>query len=149
VRHWPGTVEVTLVERTPMATLPAEGGGWATVDATGRVLADTPEPAPGLTQLGATPAPPPGGQVPAHVQGGLAVLDALPPSLSQRVNGLTIAEDGGIDVHAVGLPIIHFGPPTAVRSKLVALTTLVARTNLKGVKAIDVRVPTAPVLTRA
>ncbi len=53
-----------------------------------------------------------------------------------------------MDVHAVDLPIIHFGPPTQVRPKLVALTTLIARANLKGVKAIDVRVPTAPVLSR-
>jgi cell division protein FtsQ len=148
VRHWPGTVEVTLVERTPMATLPAGGGGWALVDDSGRILGVTPEPAPGLVQIGTTPAPAPGANVPAATLGGLAVLDALPPSLADRVNGLTIAEDGVIDVHAVGLPIIHFGPPTSVRSKLVALTTLVARTNLKGVSAIDVRVPTAPVLTR-
>jgi cell division protein FtsQ len=148
VRHWPGTVEVTLVERTPMATLPAAAGGWALVDDTGRVLATTPEPGPGLVQLATTPAPAPGEHVPVETLGGLAVLDALPPSLSERVNGLTIAADGVLDVHAVGLPIIHFGPPTAVRAKLVALTTLVARTNLKGVSAIDVRVPTAPVLTR-
>jgi cell division protein FtsQ len=149
VRHWPGTVEVTLLERTPLATLPATAGGWALVDDTGRVLETMPEPAPGMVQVNAAPAPAPGEHVAAETLGALGVLDALPPSLSERVNGLTVAEDGVIDVHAVGLPTIHFGPPTAVRPKLVALTTLVARTNLKGVKAIDVRVPTAPVLTRA
>jgi cell division protein FtsQ len=148
VRHWPKTVEVTVVERSPVATLPAAGGGWALVDGTGRVLSVTPEATPGLVQVAASPAPGPGAAVPTTTVGGLAVLDALPPSLSERVNGLTIAEDGAMDVHAVGLPVIHFGPPTAVRAKLVALTTLVARTNLKGVSAIDVRVPTAPVLTR-
>jgi cell division protein FtsQ len=149
VRHWPGTVEVTLLERTPLATVPSAAGGWALVDDTGRVLETTPEPAPGLVQVHSAGAPAPGEHVPAATLGALGVLDALPPSLSERVNGLTVSDDGIIDVHAVGLPIIHFGPPTAVRPKLVALTTLVARTNLKGVKAIDVRVPTAPVLTRA
>ena len=148
VRHWPGTVQVTLVERTPVATLPAATGGWALVDGSGRILGITPEATPGIVQLGTAPAPAPGEQVPVETLGALAVLDALPPSLSERVNGLTISDDGVIDVHAVGLPTIHFGPPTAVRAKLVALTTLVARTNLKGVSAIDVRVPTAPVLTR-
>lgn len=149
VRHWPGTVEVTLVERTPLATVPAAAGGWAVVDDTGRVLETTPEPQPGMVQVNAAVAPAPGEQVSRSTLGALGVLDALPTSLIELVNGLTVYEDGVIDVHARGLPIIHFGPPTAVRSKLVALTTLVARTNLKGVKSIDVRVPTAPVLTRA
>mgnify|MGYP000303564184 CR=1 FL=1 len=149
VRHWPGTVEVTVVERTPLATLPSAAGGWALVDETGRVLEGTPEPAPGMVQINAAGAPKAGQHVPAATLGAIGVLGALPPSLAERVNGLTVSEEGMIDVHAVGLPIIHFGPPTAVRPKLVALTTLVARTNLQGVKAIDVRVPTAPVLTRA
>ena len=148
VRHWPSTVEVTLVERTPLATVPAAAGGWALVDGTGRVLEVTPEPASGMVQVNAAAAPAPGEHVRPVTVGALGVLDALPPSLSERVNGLTVAEDGTIDVHAVGLPLIHFGRPTAVRAKLVALTTLVARTNLKGATAIDVRVPTAPVLTR-
>lgn len=149
VRHWPGTVEVTLLERTPLATVPAAAGGWAVVDDTGRVLETTPEPQPGMVQVNAAGAPAPGEQVAPATLGALGVLDALPPSLIELVNGLTVSEDGIIDLHAQGLPIIHFGPPTAVRAKLVALTTLVARTNLKGAKAIDVRVPTAPVLTRA
>jgi cell division protein FtsQ len=148
VRHWPGTVEVSLVERVPAATLPATAGGWAVVDRTGRVLATAGEPGPGLVQINAVPAPAPGAEADADVQGALRVLDALPPSLSERVNGLTVAEDGTVDVHAVDLPIIHFGPPAQVRPKLVALATLVARTDLRGVDAIDVRVPTAPVLTR-
>jgi cell division protein FtsQ len=148
VRHWPGTVEVTLLERAPLATLPSSDGGWAIVDRSGRVLGVSAEPAPGMVQLEAPPAPAPGSQVDDHVLGSLAVLEALPPSLSERVNGVTIGEDGTLDVHAIDLPVIHFGPPTQVRPKLVALATLVARTNLRGVHAIDVRVPTAPVLTR-
>jgi cell division protein FtsQ len=147
IRHWPGTVEVDLVERVPAATVPAAAGGWAVVDRTGRVLAAAPEPGPGLVQVASVAAPAPGEEVAPDVQGALRVLDALPPSLSERVNGLTVAEDGTIEVHAVNLPIIHFGPPTQVRPKLVALATLVARTDLRGVDAIDVRVPTAPVLT--
>lgn len=148
VRHWPGTVQVDLVERVPAATVPAAAGGWAVVDREGRVLATSAEPPPGLAQLAAPPAPTPGGEVTPDVQGALRVLDALPPSLSERVNGLTVNADGTIDVHAAGLPLIRFGPATQVRPKLVALATLVARTDLRGVESVDVRVPTAPVLTR-
>lgn len=148
VRHWPGTVDVTIVERVPSAVLPAAAGGWAVVDRSGRVLAGAAEPPPGLVQVTAAAAPAPGEVVAEDVRSALAVLDALPPSLSERVNGLTVAEDGTVDVHATGLPVIHFGPPTQIRPKLVALATLVARTDLRGAGAIDVRVPTAPVLTR-
>lgn len=148
VRHWPGTVQVDLVERVPAATVPAAAGGWAVVDREGRVLTTAAEPPPGLAQLAAAPAPAPGGEVAPDVRGALLVLDALPPSLSERVNGLTVNGDGTVEVHAPGLPLIRFGPPTQVRPKLVALATLVARTDLRGVDAIDVRVPTAPVLTR-
>jgi cell division protein FtsQ len=147
VRHWPGDVEITLVERTPVATVPSAEGGWSLVDRTGRVLAQEPEVPAGLVQVAGPPAPPPGEQVADEVRASLAVLDALPPSLSTRVNGITLAEDGTIDVHAVDLPVVRFGPPSQVRPKLVALATLVARTDLRGVDAIDVRVPTAPVLT--
>lgn len=148
VRHWPGDVAVTLVERTAVATVPAAEGGWALVDRTGRVLETHPEAPAGIVQVTAPAAPAPGAEVDETTRDSLAVLDALPPSLSDRVNGLTLREDGTLDLHAVGLPLIRFGPPTQVRPKLVALATLVARTNLRGVDAIDVRVPTAPVLTR-
>lgn len=148
VRHWPATVDISVVERAAVATVPAAGGGAALVDLSGRVLAVEPEAPAGLVQVAGPPAPTPGAQVPRAVRASLAVLDALPPSLSARVNGLTIAEDGTLDLHAVGLPVVRFGPPEQVRPKLVALATLVARTDLRGVQAIDVRVPTAPVLTR-
>ena len=147
VRHWPATVEVSLVERTAVATVPAAEGGWAVIDLSGRVLATEPAPPEGMVQLAAEAAPAPGAEVAEPVQASLAVLDALPPSLSERVNGMTLAADGTIDLHAKGLPIIRFGPPEQVRPKLVALATLVARTDLRGIDAIDVRVPTAPVLT--
>ncbi|HVF32163.1 MAG TPA: FtsQ-type POTRA domain-containing protein [Acidimicrobiales bacterium] len=147
VRHWPGTVEVALVERTAVAALPAAAGGWAVVDTSGRVLAIEPAAPEGMVQVAAPPAPGPGEQVALAVRSSLVVLDALPPSLSARVNGITLAADGTLDLHAMGLPIIRFGPPDQVRPKLVALATLAARTDLRGVDAIDVRVPTAPVLT--
>lgn len=148
VRHWPGDVEVRLVERTAVATIPAAAGGWSLLDRTGRVLAvDAAAPA-GLVQVAGPPSAGPGEQVGDEVRASLQVLDAMPPSLSARVNGLTLAEDGTLELHATDMPVVRFGPPTQVRQKLVALATLVARTNLRGVAAIDVRVPTAPVLTR-
>lgn len=148
VRHWPGDVAITVVERSAVATLPAAAGGWSIVDRTGRVLEAVAAPPAGLVQVGAPPAPAPGEQVAEAARDSLAILDALPPTLSGRVNGVTLHDDGTLDLHAVDLPVIRFGPPTQIRPKLVALATLVARADLRGVDAIDVRVPTAPVLTR-
>lgn len=148
VRHWPGTVEVAVVERVPVAAMPASAGGWALVDRTGRVLEVQPEKPPTLAGLAAPPAPGPGETVGPEARDGLAVVDALPASLSQVLETVTVAEDGTLSLDLRDLPTVQFGPATQVRPKLVALSTLVARADLRGVRGIDVRVPTAPVLTR-
>ncbi len=62
-RSWPFTVEIRLTVRTPVAAVARTGAGphsWATVDATGRVLADVasiPRGLPTLTGVGAPPPP--------------------------------------------------------------------------------------------
>jgi cell division septal protein FtsQ len=62
-RHWPSTVTVGVVVRTPIAVIgggPGAAGEWAEVDPTGRVLADVPVPPPGtpvLQGVGSAPVP--------------------------------------------------------------------------------------------
>ena len=53
VKHWPGTVAVTVAERTALAQVAAgSGSGYLPVDATGRILGPaTPAPAAGLPVL--------------------------------------------------------------------------------------------------
>jgi len=148
-RRWPGTVEVTVVERTPLAAMPSAFGGWAVVDATGRVLDAAPAAPAGMPTLSAPDgAPAPGGRVPATARAGLTILESLPASLSARVTGVRVDGGGDLVVAIDKAPLVQFGPATAIRAKLVAVATLLARTNLRGVTGIDVRVPTAPVLTR-
>lgn len=148
VRHWPQTVAVRVVERAPLATMAAAGGGWALVDRTGRVLEVQPDKPTGFAVVVAPPVPAPGLQVAAPAAAGLAVVDALPASLSQLLETVTVAEDETLVIGLKGVPTVHFGPAEQVRPKLVAVSTLVERANLRGVAAIDVRVPSAPVLTR-
>lgn len=149
VRHWPSTVQIDLIERLPIATIPAEAGGWALVDRTGRVLAIQEGVPPELAQVIAPPAPAPGRIVHPAAQAGLSVVEALPAALSQTLETVTVAEDGTIRLGLKATPSVQFGPAEQVRPKLVALTTLLARVDLRGVKGIDVRVPTAPVVTRS
>jgi cell division protein FtsQ len=148
VRRWPGTVEVTLLERTPLAAVPGEGG-WAMVDSTGRVLevaGEAPAGMPTITTPVAAPAP--GSRVSTSTRGALLVLESLPGSLTTRITAIDVDDQGDLQLKLDGAPPVRFGPPTSVRPKLVAVATLLSRTNLRGVTGVDVRVPTAPVLTR-
>lgn len=148
VRHWPAKVEVRVVERAPLATMASAPTGWALVDRTGRVLEVQPSKPSGLAVVVAPPAPAPGRYVTRSAAAGLAVVDALPASLSQLLETVTVAEDDTLVIGFKGVPTVYFGPAEQVRSKLVAVSTLVERANLEGAEAIDVRVPSAPVLTR-
>lgn len=148
VRHWPGTVEIEIIERMPIATIAAEGGGWALVDRTGRVLAVQDSGPQDLAQVIAPGAPAPGRQVHPSAQAGLSVVEALPATLSQLLETVTVADDQTILLGLKATPTVTFGPAEQVRPKLVALSTLLARVDVRGVKGIDVRVPTAPVVTR-
>ena len=60
-----------------------------------------------------------------------------------------VGEDTGGDIVLVmssGV-IADLGDPTQLRQKVVALLTLVERVNLNAIVTIDLRVPSAPVLT--
>lgn len=148
-RHWPGTVEVSLLERTAVVAVPAPQRRWALVDLTGRVLAHQDQPPPGMATIEApAPAPAPGQRVAAPTRAAVAVVNRLPASLQGRVSSVRLGADHELEVLLAEGPSVRFGPPQQVQPKLVALATLVSRTDLRRVVAIDVRVPTAPVLTR-
>lgn len=149
VRHWPGTVQVSLLERTPVAAVPAPAQRWALVDVTGRVLAHEPVAPADMPTIDTTePAPGPGQRVAGATRAAVAVVDQLPPTLHGRVAGVRLGPDRELEVLLAGGPPVRFGPARQVHPKLVALATLVNRADLRNVAVIDVRVPTAPVLTR-
>ena len=156
-RHWPGRVEVSLLERTPVAAFAVvaagpdrEAGGWALADATGRVLEHGPDLPPGMAVVDVPEAAPaPGAHVTPSGRLAIGVVESLPASLQDRVTRVDATGADDLRLVVVDGPAVHFGPPVQVRAKLVALATLLGREDLRGVAAIDVRVPTAPVLTRS
>jgi hypothetical protein len=123
-KHWPGTVTIRVAVRAPLVNVARAGGGWATADATGRVLADRSAPAMGLPVLqGDAAAPAPGqwisgGLGPSVVPGtkatvavdmdassddpslptapaaALAVLEVLPGRLLSEVVTVTVGAKG-------------------------------------------------------
>ena len=142
-RQWPGTLQVRVTERRAAAAIPVTGG-WATVDAKGRILergADAP------AGLGVVDVPPlRTDQVPARLRDALIVAAAIPPRLLERVPRVVPGRDG-LELPLQPHGVVRFGGPDQLGEKLTALETLLDRVE-GPVAVIDVRVPDAPVLTR-
>lgn len=147
-RGWPGTVRVTIRERVAVASLPAGGGGWALADRRGRVLARQAQPGTGLPQVTGGP---PAGAVGSTVAGpnldALAVAAALPTELRPKVPAVLLSPEG-IELKLVPIGVAKLGSTDQLTAKLDAVITMMQRANLEHLAVLDVRVPSAPVLTR-
>lgn len=148
-RQWPGTVRVDVVERDPVAAVPAEGA-WAVVDAAGRVLEVVGAKPGGLPVLGGVPSPGPPGSTLAPAAGvPLGVAAAVPAGLRPRVADVATVAGGEVELRlAPPGVVVRLGRPVDLDAKLAALAALVAGADLTATAAVDVRVPRAPVLTR-
>lgn len=147
-RQWPGTVAVTVTERVPVAVVEASGGGVALVDADGRLLERVPAPPPGLVRLdGVPPAGEAGERLDAEAADALAVAAALPPSLAETTAAVALAGDQ-VELHLAPFGLVRLGTPEDLGAKFLAAATVLARVDPTGFGVLDVRVPSAPVLTR-
>src|SRR5439155_2100267 len=90
---------------------------------------------------------PPGAVLDETGRAALRMFADLPDPLRSRVSGMATTP-AGVDLTLDGRVAVHFGPPTDTGAKLIAFATLVERADLKGVTGMDLRVPTAPVLTK-
>jgi cell division protein FtsQ len=147
-RSWPASVHVVISERTAVAVVTAGSAGFALVDGDGRVLELSAEPPPGYVLLANVPAPgPPGSTVDASASDALTVARALPASLSPKVSTV-VAESDGVMLRLVAGGVIRLGPATDLGPKLRAADTVLNEVDTKAVCSIDVRVASAPSLTR-
>jgi cell division protein FtsQ len=147
-RDWPTGVTVTLTERQPLAAVARPGGGVALVDTHGRVVADATTAPGGLAPLALNgPAPAPGADLPAADAPLLAAARALPVSLLPRVQLMSMRPGEGLTLQLHAGPLVVLGGTSALAAKMTSLVTLLDRAVLSGVKQVDLRVATAPVLT--
>lgn len=147
-RQWPATVHITLQERVAVASVPANGGGWALADQYGRVLARQAGPAAELPQIqGGAPAGTEGSTLAKPVIDALAVAAALMPELRPRAPVVAITPDG-LELRLVPSGVARLGSVDQVVAKLDAVLTVLDHANTAGLVVLDVRVPGAPVLTR-
>ena len=148
-RRWPSTVRISIAERVPVASVVATGGGWALVDRTGRVLAKQAGPAGDLPQVtGGAPAGALGTVVSRQVRDAVATAAALPDELRPRAPIVSVAADG-IELKLKPSGVAKLGSIDRLAAKLDAVVTVLERGNAGNVAVLDVRVPSAPVLTRA
>jgi cell division protein FtsQ len=148
-RHWPSTVTIAVVERVPVAAVPAKSG-VAIVDDTGRVLAVVPAAPQGLpVLLGLPPAGPPTSRVGGRAQDLLAVARAMPPPVSQRVTAIAAADGAQVELRLKPSGVVRLGPPDQLAEKMLATQTVLTQVDLTRLAVLDVRVPASPAITRA
>jgi cell division protein FtsQ len=150
-RSWPGTVSVSVVERTPVAAAPIDFLVWLVIDERGRQLGLVPD-ATGLVILDAIPfAPEPGSLVPADYRGVIDVAGSMPPRLRPMVVALRPAEGGEVDgtlqLDGGGEATVRFGRPDQLERKWLSVLSILENADLGGISQIDVRVPATPALT--
>jgi cell division protein FtsQ len=154
-REWPGHVIVTLTERRPVASARGTQRAWLLVDAEGRLLDRQSHPQEGLPAIeggpfGATP----GASIDAIGRGALAVARAIGSDRVPDIPVVAVVDGGQLELRLAGDGpgesggVVRFGPPDRIREKLLAVFTVLDQVDREGLAVLDVRVPSAPVITR-
>jgi len=142
-RSWPGTVEITLVERTPIAVV-GTGAGALEVDRAGRVLG--PAAGGGLPVLAGAAAPV-GDDLPAPQRSALATLSGLPAPLRSEVAGV-VATSSGVRFALADDIEVWWGDRSQPSAKADALQVLLEQADRDTIATIDVSAPRAATVTR-
>jgi cell division protein FtsQ len=144
-RAWPGTLTVQVRPRVPVATI---GGALVAEDGIVVAVGAPPGAAP-LAGIDGVEVPTTAG---AHVDAPelLTVAAALPEEVRAAVAGVRAgAVDGEVELRLAGGGAARLGPTTGLGAKLVAVATVLEQVDLTCLATIDVRVPSAPTVTRA
>jgi cell division protein FtsQ len=149
-RSWPGTIRIVVTERHEVATVRAGrsdgANGWALLDADGRVLAVT-AAQPDLPALPGERHVAPGRVLDDDDQRALAVLGDLPTPLRSATETTDDGADGLELVLDDGFRVVLGDGEDLVAKAEAAIAVRQHAETAGGACRIDVRVPTAPVLT--
>ncbi len=151
-RHWPDGVTVTVTERVPAAEIAVPGApaasAWAEVDRTGRVLATTATPVPGLRVLQAPVHPgAPGSVLGTGAAPGLRVLASLPPAFAAQVTGVSVGAAGQVSLSLSSPVTVVLGDTSELAAKYEDVAAVLAGAPLTAGDVIDVSVPESPTVT--
>ena len=155
VRRWPQTIEITIVERTPVARVLA--GVNAAVVAAGSVviesgpIIDAATPAAELVPINvpADTALVVGRVLPGALADAVAFVTAMPSSLRPKLTDATVSDRGEVTASFGKCAEILLGTPDDAGAKFVAAETMLGGSvALDGLKRLDLRVPANPRLVR-
>lgn len=136
VRRWPGTVQVSITERTPVAIV-GTGASAVVVDRDGWILGPVGDRDRGLPDAGPDPVEGPGAMVPAEQRPVLAVLAELPePLRSEVVEG--VGGSGRIGLVLRDGIEVRLGDATRLQAKADAVEVLLARAGRRSIATIEV-----------
>lgn len=144
-RRWPGTIEIHVTEREPLAVVEVVEGRVALVDKDGRVLAVTRQPPPGLPEVTGVR-----GRIAEGEELGRGARDALTVlrALGERLSGVVTSVSSDLDAALADGGEIRFGSTDDLDDKIVAVETVLADVDMACLGLLDVRVPGSPALTR-
>ena len=155
------TVTITIEERTPLAVIARPDGRWVVVDHDGVALEISDERAV-IAEVGEAPEVvaieqpellglepiEPGERFDHRARGVLDVVAAIPDGLVTRVRAVEVVDDRLV-VHLVPRGVARFGRPEQIDAKLRSLQTVLAQVDLTDLCAVDLQVPSAPVVDRS
>ncbi len=159
-REWPGTVTVDVTERRAVAAARGPSASatqetWFLVDADGRLLARQSHAQEGLPAIEGGPfGDSPGATIDASGRGALAVARAIGPDRVPQIPVVAVVDGDQLELRLAGDSpgrsggVVRFGPADQIREKLLAVFTVLDHVDLRGLAVLDVRVPSAPVITR-
>ena len=153
-RRWPGTVEVSIVERTEAAIVLSAPDSWVLADIHGRILSSPLSVLPELPRLsGIAAAPAPGEFLADDADGLFAVLRAAQGQPEFSVVALWRDRRGDVRARvrqaANGLVVeAALGDDSALGAKTAAIAAVIAEMTSADV-ILDVSVPHLPVLRPA
>ncbi len=149
-RQFPGTVRITVTERTVVGAAAGRNGTIALVDRASRVLSEVAAVPEGILVLDGVSAPGgPGTQAEGDLGDVLTVASQVPPSVRAMVAGVRRTATG-LELRLRGSGIVLLGSASELPAKLLATATVLQQVKLDNpnLAVLDVRVPSAPSLTR-
>ncbi len=149
-RRLDGTVVLTITERTPRLALPTTTGQRVLVDETARqlgVAAEADIDPSWLVVAGIAASGELGRPAPNETLWILELQQRLGEGLRARIDQVIVDGDQ-LYLDLVEGGRVRFGRMEAVDDKLVSLQTMFDRVDLRCLYEVDLRVPTAPALTR-
>jgi cell division protein FtsQ len=151
-RRWPGTVRITVTERTPVAAVPAKGGGYVLLDAGARQLETVKDAPADLLRVETEPVVAAPGTDLRSGRAAIAVATAVPPVLRERVVALRTPTSHELEAvvklkNGAAVPA-RLCTPERIAVKWLALVTMLEQVAPAGVRGLDVCVPESPVVLR-